>query len=232
MGSRPIFIADGHHRYETALRYRDDRQAAGFVRDSDSPANFCLMLCVGMSDPGLVILPTHRLISGLAGLDATSLEAMLAEEFEVERVGDGPAACRSTWELIEADGGQGVLGVGTVADGKWLLARARDTGTMRRLMPQHSADWHSLGVSILHELILGHLLRSQFPAKQLQLRYVHLVSEVLDVVGGRGCDLAFLVPAATMNHVQRIASTGERMPAKSTYFYPKLLTGLVLNPIA
>jgi uncharacterized protein (DUF1015 family) len=231
VGPRPIFIADGHHRYETAVRYRDDRRAAGAVPDDESPANFCLMMCVGMSDPGLVILPTHRLVSGLSGLTSEKLRSLLADEFEIEIVGAGDAACREVWEMIEADGNQNVLGFGTVTDGKWLIARLRGTATMDRLVPQHSPTWRGLGVSILHELVLGELLRGQFPVGPA-VRYVHLIDEVLQSTSTGECDLACLVPPATMAHVEQIASTGERMPAKSTYFYPKLLTGLVFNPIA
>jgi uncharacterized protein (DUF1015 family) len=232
MATRSIFIADGHHRYETALRYRDERQAAGAVRDEESPANFCLMLCVSMSDPGLVILPTHRLIRGLPKLNANSLCEILSSEFDIDPVGKGDDGCRAAWELIDADGGQGLLGFGTVVDGNWLLARLRTGAMMQRLVPQHSADWRSLGVSILHELVLQHLLKKQFAGDPPDVRYVHLIREVTESVGNRQCDLACLVPPAQMEHVERIASTGERMPAKSTYFYPKLLTGLVLNPIA
>ncbi len=232
MGPRPIFIADGHHRYETAVRYRDDRRAVGAVRDDDSPANFCLMMCVGMSDPGLIILPTHRLVSGLSRLRSAELRSLIEPEFEIEEMGSGASACRETWETIEVDGGQNLLGLGTVDDGNWLLVRLRGTAAMDGLVPEHSLAWRGLGVSILHELVLSELLRSRLAGKPPQLRYIHLIDEVLECFGTRQCDLACLVPAATMNHVQQIASTGERMPAKSTYFYPKLLTGLVLNPIA
>jgi uncharacterized protein (DUF1015 family) len=232
MATRPIFIADGHHRYETALRYRDERRAAGAVRDDESAANFCLMLCVSMSDPGLIILPTHRLILGLPKLDSDSLRGILAAEFDLDPVGEGAEGCRTAWELIEADGGQQLLGFCTVADGKWLLAHLRSDATMQRLVPQHSAEWRSLGVSILHELVLQHLLQKHIASGTPDMRYVHLAREVTESIDGRQCDLACLVPPARMQHVERIASTGERMPAKSTYFYPKLLTGLVLNPIA
>jgi uncharacterized protein (DUF1015 family) len=231
MAARPIFIADGHHRYETALQYREDRRAAGAVRDDEAPANFCLMMCVSMGDPGLVILPTHRLLTGLSGLSADSLQALLKAEFDTNQVGEGATGCRTAWELMQADGGQGLLGLGTIADRKWLLARLRSTKTIDRLVPQHSPAWRGLGVSVLHELVLGHLLRDQFESTTPQLRYVHLLREVIEFMDQRACDLACLVPAATMDHVEQIASTGERMPAKSTYFYPKLLTGLVLNPI-
>ena len=91
-----------------------------------------------------------------------------------------------------------------------------------------ATDWRSLGVSVLQILVLGELLAKE---PRPSVRYVHSLSEVDADVAGLGCDLACLVPAARMSHVESIASKLETMPAKSTYFYPKLLTGLVLNPI-
>jgi uncharacterized protein (DUF1015 family) len=99
---------------------------------------------------------------------------------------------------------------------------------MDRLAPEHGADWRALGVSVLHELVLKALLG---PVGQASCRYVHLLDEVLADVSRRGCDLACLVPPAGMGHVEAIASNLEKMPPKSTYFYPKLLSGLVLNPL-
>src|SRR5262249_5625947 len=110
LGPKPVFIADGHHRYETGLRYLEERRAAGEVRDAEAPPNFILMMLVSMSDPGLVILPTHRLISGLPDVTADRLAAILADHFQVERVGVGDKGARDAWELIEADGGQDLLG--------------------------------------------------------------------------------------------------------------------------
>ena len=101
----------------------------------------------------------------------------------------------------------------------------RDDGRPR---PDHSPDWRALGVSILHELVLKTLLGDLGTAS---CRYVHLLDEVLADVAARGCDLACLVPPAGMEHVEAIASNLEKMPPKSTYFYPKLLSGLVLNPL-
>jgi uncharacterized protein (DUF1015 family) len=228
MGPRPVFIADGHHRYETGLKFRDDLAASGELTGPDDPANFCMMMLVGMSDPGLLILPTHRLVSGLAGLSADALTAFLAPEFEVRRVGQGEAGCRAAWEEIATGGTQDVLGFGTVADDHWVVARLRSDATMDRLVPEHTAEWRALGVSILHELVLKALLgRVGAPS----CRYVHLIGEVLDDVARHGCDLACLVPPAGMEHVEAIASNLEKMPPKSTYFYPKLLSGLVLNPL-
>jgi uncharacterized protein (DUF1015 family) len=228
MAAKPVFIADGHHRYETGLKYRDDRARAGASTGDDDPSNFCLMMLVGMSDPGLMILPTHRLVSGLPGLNADQLAARLQTDFEVRMTGEGEAGCRAAWAAIEQGGDQDMLGFGTVADGRWLTARLRSDEPMDRLAPDHSPDWRSLGVSVLHVLVLGSVLETLGTPV---CRYVHLLREVLDDVAAHGCDLACLVPPARMEHVEAIASGLETMPPKSTYFYPKLLTGLVLNPL-
>ena len=103
------------------------------------------MMLVGMSDPGLLILPTHRLVSGFPGLDRRDLPARLAPEFEIERTGAGEAGCRAAWEAIDPERDQDLLGFGTVADGQWLLARLRSDATMDRLAPNHSPDWRSPG---------------------------------------------------------------------------------------
>src|SRR6185369_8917153 len=102
--------------YETALRYLDEKQQTGDVASPDAPANFVLMMLVSMHDPGLLILPTHRLVSGLGALTAEQLRPILGQHFELERIGSGPQAARETWELIEADGSQEMFGFGTVSD--------------------------------------------------------------------------------------------------------------------
>jgi uncharacterized protein (DUF1015 family) len=230
MHDKPVFIADGHHRYETALRYLDERRQAGAVRDAAAPANFVLMMLVSMSDPGLVILPTHRLVSGLNEVRAERLRELLSGSFEVEVVGQGDQAARDTWELIQAADTQDVLGLGTVADGVWQLARFQAPRRMAELAPQHSPVWRGLAVSVLHELVLNQLL-AQGLGGAPKCRYVHLLGEVTAAVRARECGLAVLVPPATMRHVEEIAGQGEKMPPKSTYFYPKLLSGLVFHSL-
>ncbi len=227
MADRSIFIADGHHRYETGLKYAEERADAGAL-SSDDPARFCMMMLVGMSDPGLLILPTHRLVSGFAGLDSRTLAERLSNEFEVKSAGRGEAGCKAAWELIEHGGDQDVLGFGTLSDSEWITARLRSDVTMDKLAPEHSPDWRDLGVSVLHVLVLNHLLK---PLGTPTCRYVHSLAEVAADVAAKGSDLVCLVPPARMAHVEKIASQLETMPPKSTYFYPKLLTGLVLNPL-
>jgi uncharacterized protein (DUF1015 family) len=222
MGPKPVFIADGHHRYETGLKYRDEQG----LLDPDSPANFTLMMLVGMSDPGLIILPTHRLISGLGAVSTKQVQEMLGNHFDIVESFPDATSC---WEHIEMDGSQSILGFGTTADGKWFAAKLRDTAAMDALAPNQSADWRGLGVSILHKLVLEKLVTEKLGSAKLA--FVHQVQEVTDAMAAKACDLAVLVPPATMSDVERIAGRREKMPQKSTYFYPKLLTGLVFNSL-
>ncbi|MDB5386128.1 MAG: hypothetical protein JWM11_1774 [Planctomycetaceae bacterium] len=231
MQDKNIFIADGHHRYETANNYRNELAASGQLSGPDSAPNFVMMMFVSMSDPGLAILPTHRLISGLPNLTADQIEAALKPNFELERIGTGPAAAKETWDLIDADGGQDVLGFSTTADDTWFFARVTDASPMAQLAPDQSPEWHGLGVSLLHKLALEHLIFKSVPNAQPKFTYVHLLDEVLAAQSAKSCQLACLVPPAQIEHVEEIASHLEKMPPKSTYFYPKLLSGLVFNSV-
>ena len=130
---------------------------------------------------------------------------------------------------------QGSSGVYTPADGRWVLASITPEGRKRmaELAPEHSPQWQGLGVSILHRLVIENLLEARDLPK---CEYVHLVDEVLDLIQngdpqGGHFGLAALVMPATLEHIRTISEHGERMPAKSTYFYPKLLSGLVFNPL-
>jgi uncharacterized protein (DUF1015 family) len=230
LGPKPVFIADGHHRYETALRYLDEQQQAGEVASAEAPANFVLMMLVSMSDPGLVILPTHRLVSGLGALNSDKLRTALGPHFEMETVGHGPDAAREAWELIESDGSQELLGFGTVADGAWQIGRFVSQPLMTELAGEHSPSWQTLAVAVLQRVVLERLLPGAGMAAP-KCQYVHLLTEVNEAVAARQCELAVLVPPATMGHVEEIAGNLEKMPPKSTYFYPKLLSGLVFHSL-
>ena len=236
MGPKPVFIADGHHRYETACNYRDEVAAAwaeehgGAALPPDHPANFVLMMLVGMSDPGLVVLPTHRLFVQPTVATAADLAAKLGDCFSTEPAGTGPAAADEVWAQIDAEGDQGVLGLYTAGDRAWTLARITPAGKARmdRVAGDHGPAWRSLGVSILHRLVIGELLG----AKEIPTPgYVHLVREVVDGLGTGSYPLAALVMPASVEDIRKVSETGERMPAKSTYFYPKLASGLVFNPL-
>ena len=230
LSPKPIFIADGHHRYETALRYLDDKTQAGEVANAEAPANFVLMMLVSMHDPGLVILPTHRLVSGLGDLTSQQVREILGAHFEMETVGTGEPGARATWDWIEADGSQELLGFGTTADGVWQIGRFRAAPLMAELAGEHSPSWRGLAVAVLQRVILEKLL-PEAGMKAPKCQYVHLLKEATDAVAARQCQIAVLVPPATMTHVEEIAGNLEKMPPKSTYFYPKLLSGLVFHSL-
>lgn len=237
LGPRPVFIADGHHRYETACSYRDE-VAAAYAREhdgaplpSDHPANFVLMMLVGMSDPGLIVLPTHRLFPAPAVASAADLAPRLGDSFTVERAGQGPADAENIWAEIDLEQAQGTLGLYTAGDRAWTLARITPAGRarMEQVAADHGPAWRSLGVSILHRLVIGELLG----AKEIPTpTYVHQVREVVAGLEAGGYPLAALVMPASVDDIRAVSQTGERMPAKSTYFYPKLASGLVFNPLA
>ncbi|MEZ6143096.1 MAG: DUF1015 domain-containing protein [Zavarzinella sp.] len=224
MQAKPVFIADGHHRYETGLKYLEE--VASTLPNNESPAHFTLMMLVSMSDPGLSILPTHRLVRGLPGLTSAQLREALEPHFAFEPVADATSA----WEAIEMDGGQALLAFHTQADKIWQLARFQAPKLMASLVPDRSDEWRGLGVSILHIAAINHLLKG-FAQPAATCQYVHLTSEVDDAIKAGTCDVAALVAPASMLHVEEIAGNLEKMPPKSTYFYPKLPTGLVFNSL-
>jgi len=226
LSEKPIFIADGHHRYETSCNYKQAQQEAGTLTDT-SAANYTLMYFNGMDDRGLTILPTHRLITGLPELTADDIRAALGDNFSIEEAATAAAA----WETMDLEGDQKVFGIGTPADGKWLLIRATDTSPMHVLAADQSDAWRGLGVSLLHRLIVDHFLVGAHPGSEPKFKFVHLMDEVTDAMTNKSCQLAILVMPAQMEHVQAISAELERMPPKSTFFYPKLLSGLVFNPL-
>jgi uncharacterized protein (DUF1015 family) len=244
MGPKPMFIADGHHRYETACNYRDELAAAGKLTP-DHPANYVLMMCVGMSDPGLLVLPTHRLFRGLPAMDSRQLIEKLGPHFTTRLAGEEADLATTVWEEIETTGDQGAIGFFSGEDQRWTIAKVTDAGRkkMAEIAPEHSADWQGLGVSLLHRLVVENLLDAVDLPKP---KYVHTVNEVIESLeagdtatrdatgvmgqGGR-FELAALVMPATVEHIRTISQHNERMPAKSTYFYPKLVGGLVINPL-
>jgi uncharacterized protein (DUF1015 family) len=242
MDQKPLFIADGHHRYETACNYHDEL-ARQQPLDASHPANFVLTQCVSMNDPGLLVLPTHRLFRGLKPMSADLLQARLGACFQTRTMGQGPDLAPSLWQDIEIAGDQSRLAFYTAADDTWTHAALTPQGRLRMtsLAGEHGITWQSLGVSILHRLVMETLLGHSDLPKPM---YVHSVEEVVeglqkgDSVGrdatgqmgaGRRFELAALVMPASVEHVRSISEHGQRMPAKSTYFYPKLLAGLVVH---
>lgn len=242
LGPKPTFIADGHHRYETACNYREEQATASGGLHPNHPANYTLMMLVSMNDPGMIVLPTHRLFRGMPEMTSQELTAKLSSCFTCNPGGKGPEKVKAIWKEIEESGEQGRLAFYTAKDDFWTVCEVSDAGVnrMAQLSGDHSVDWQGLGVALLHRLVMETLLGATNLPKPM---YVHSVDEVIhglkegdtkgrDATGQEGSggkfNLAALVMPATVDHVRAISEHGERMPAKSTYFYPKLLSGLVI----
>jgi len=192
-----------------------------------------LMQFVSMEDPGLLVLPTHRLFHGVPSLSYEELAAKLGDCFTVKSAGQGPDAATAVWEDVSTADDPAALGLFTQKDSRWMIARPTDAGRARmaEVAADHGPEWQALGVAVLHRLVIETLLGQQNLPKP---HYVHLVDEVIAGLktaaeGGAEFPLAALVMPATVKDIRDISSSGERMPAKSTYFYPKLLSGLVIN---
>ncbi|XZE52208.1 DUF1015 domain-containing protein [Planctomycetaceae bacterium SH139] len=236
----PLFIADGHHRYETACDYRDQLEQAQGPLPAEHPANFIMAALVSMYDPGLQVLPTHRLLRGTPELTTEQLIARLGDHFMCEPCAAGADGARLAWQRMVEEDDQEMLALYVKPSDQWLLCQASELAIerLRILEPDHSDEWRGLGVSLLHRLVIDDLLQADGHPKPT---YVHAIEEVIDGLNGRGArseeegrgdySMAALVQPASVSQVEAISMHGERMPAKSTYFYPKLLSGLVFNPL-
>jgi uncharacterized protein (DUF1015 family) len=189
-------------------------------------------MCVSMHHPGLAVLPTHRVVWGLPDLSTERLHDATAEHFEwTELVGAEATSPRVSLHLRQAEGH--VFGLWTRDTTKAFLLRLKDPKVMDRLAPDHSKAWRRLDVAILQRVLLQHdLPKVVAAADKMRLSYVHLAQQAFDTVHEDGADAAFVVRPLPVTSLQDVAREGERMPPKSTYFYPKVLSGLVLNPLS
>jgi uncharacterized protein (DUF1015 family) len=224
---RPLYIADGHHRYETALNYYHAE------KDRCPGAAFILMYLVNTADPGLVVLPTHRIVHNLPALDLALLKEQLQEDFVVEKTAI-PAAGQAQ-NLLNARQQQGetVLMMVTPEPAAYLLT-LQDHTRVGQLVPHKSEAWCSLDVAVLHVLILDRLLGLEQEAlsQQENLTYTRDEAEALQSAASGQAQLSFILNPTRIEQVAAVAAAGDKMPQKSTYFYPKILTGLVINDLA
>ena len=235
ISDKDMFVADGHHRYETACNYRDELAAKGDL-PPDHPANFVLTMLVSMNDPGLIVLPTHRLLHGIPAMTTSQLHEKLSPFFDCDIVAKGAESAGAVWAELDRLDEQQILALYSRASDEWtrLTCKPEAMARMKEIAGLHSDDWQGLGVAILHTLILDELLGLKGHPTPT---YVHLVQEVIDglnrkLEGNLEYPLAALVMPASINDIQAVSLHQERMPAKSTYFFPKLVSGLVVHPLA
>jgi uncharacterized protein (DUF1015 family) len=220
-----VFIADGHHRYETALAYRDERRAEGEM-DPETPHNFVLMYLTSMDEPGLVVLPTHRLWRGPLPASAEEILKRLGETFDIREI-DGQA---KLIEALNADEAAGSLAMRIAGREPSYLLRLRDPARLAEAFPDLAPVVRGLDVTILDGFVLRRLLGidATRAAQEGQLAYTHDDGEALAATGS-GASLAFLLPRPRMRDIEAVCLSGQVMPEKSTYFYPKLKSGLVFH---
>jgi uncharacterized protein (DUF1015 family) len=217
-----LLIADGHHRYETALAYQREVGEGG-------PADYVLMALVSLEDPGLTVFPTHRLISGLADDPAKqeALGAGLKELFEIEEV--------PTAQLDPAGSeGVGVFGYIDAHFKRGFRLRLAEPERLDDALGGRSEAYRTLDAAILEELVLKQILgmSAEDIAAKRGIGYTPSTDQALAKLDAGDYQAAFLLRPTPVDQVRAVAAAGETMPPKSTYFFPKLLTGIVFNPLS
>jgi uncharacterized protein (DUF1015 family) len=226
-GARPVTIADGHHRYETALQYRDERRMSRSCEE-DPAFDYLLTLFLEWTGEPLTVLPTHRLVRGIGEDGATRLLGRLPELFEVERVGAAETLVRRFEAAGLADGGHGRFGLWTRQGGALLTARRE---AFEPFLPSGGPALRALDVTLLG-VALDRLTGIDADAVTSgAIDYTKSAADAVAAVrGGAGVDAAFLLEGTPVASISAVAQAGDVMPQKSTYFYPKALSGLVINP--
>ncbi|HWG48224.1 MAG TPA: DUF1015 domain-containing protein [Candidatus Acidoferrales bacterium] len=226
MAGKNLLIADGHHRYETALAYRDERRKQAASTDRNAGYEFVMMTLVPMESRGLVILPTHRIVHGLVSFDRERMLESAKRFFDIDRI-DLRTESRSATTLLEEAGENGTAFVAVTRQGPYLL-RAKERAVQEALS-SFSARQRKLDVVQLHKLLLERILGISEEAirNQEHVKYERDAFEAISWVR-QGANVAFLMNAAKIEQVSDIAFGGEVLPQKSTDFYPKLLSGLTI----
>jgi uncharacterized protein (DUF1015 family) len=252
MADKHLYIADGHHRYTTCLNYRREVSAArGVALDHNDPANFALFVCIAMQDPGLIILPTHRVLAA-GGLNNFYLEKFreAAEKFcsvtETKYRGDSLAAFEH--DLSEGSFGLHAIGVYDPVEDAVVVLRPNSEDPLAQFQEDpalqgKSAPWRQLDVAILQHLVFDRIVAPHFAAKgagaKMTWAFPHEAHEVTSLCrsakgdGGPGSAyrVGFLLQPTPLTAVRDLCNANELMPQKSTFFYPKLATGMVINPL-
>lgn len=224
---RKLYIADGHHRYETAVNFSNYCHENGIAPEGGE-ADYVMMMLVDMEHEGLVVFPTHRLVRDLDSFNAQAVLEGCREHFEVVEMEDISQIEASL--KAQYDAGKKAFAFYAGGEG-WYLLTLRDISVMAELLPDKSAASQGLDVTVLHSLVLEKLMGidKENMANQKNLTYTRSMEEALESVEKGESQCAFLLNPTRVTEIRDVAAAGEKMPQKSTYFYPKLITGLVMN---
>ncbi len=228
--SRQLYIADGHHRYTTALQYRDEVQKQHGPLDPMDGANFVLMALIAIDDPGLLVLPTHRMLFDLPEpLLALLTPHHLAPFFTVQTIDNTAPYTAVLKTLAQTRQPSFVL----KTTGQTLLLTINEQGIQHMQQSGHSSAWNTLDVAIVQHLVFNTLLTitdSDIAAGKY-IRYFHDTQQALQTLQNGEAQAVLLLKGIPFQQVRDVALADDRMPQKSTYLYPKLITGLVMNPL-
>jgi uncharacterized protein (DUF1015 family) len=226
MRDKKLLIADGHHRYETSMSYRNERREQNGSANPNAPYEFVMMTLIPMESRGLVILPTHRIVHGLPNFDREQMLESAAEFFDIDRI-DMRAENRSATTMLSQAGETGTAFVAITRQGLYLM-RAKK-GVIEDALKDIPELQRSLDVVQLHKILLERILGISEEAirNQENIRYERDAFEAISWVR-QGANVAFLMNPAKIDQVRDIAFAGEVLPQKSTDFYPKLLSGLTI----
>lgn len=244
-----VFIADGHHRYTTAINYLAKLEESGKEIGPDHPARRTMIVLVGMSDPGLAIGATHRVLGGMKDYDFARLTSELDAYFTLDNVGADPSQIEAHMEKRAhgPDGGaQNVLGLIDLASNQCLVMTLKSSEGDGDPLADRFADkpeaWRKLDVALVQHLIVEKVCEPKFNGGEaVKWAFPHTVDEVMEIAsgeetgagGGAGfAQVAVIVRPTPLQAVKEIGAAGELMPQKSTFFYPKLATGLFINPLS
>ncbi|MGN0452724.1 MAG: DUF1015 domain-containing protein [Ruminococcus sp.] len=226
---RKIYIADGHHRYETALNYRNYCREKGISKEGDAQDYQMIFLC-DMMHPGLVVFPTHRLVRDLESFDKTAVLTKCEKYFDTTK---HLGTDNMEKLLSDADkNGKKAFGFYT-GNGEWYELKLKDISVMDRLLPELSTASRQLDVTVLHTLILEEIfgIDKENMAQQINLTYTKFFEEAISSVDEGKSQCSFILNSTKVTEIRDVASAGEKMPQKSTYFYPKMITGMVMNKL-
>ncbi len=228
--ARPVYIADGHHRYTTALQYQQMMAQNGPL-PVNHPANYCMFVLVGMQDPGLLILPTHRLIGGMANFDINRLRAVVGSNFTIDLAQSPPGDTLKLAELV-AHGPVHTFGLYDGRSKQGYILKLNRHFVLDTLEPKRSQAWRELDVAILQRYLIDEVIKPTFCGTGEPNRgYTADASAIAGTVDGSVYQIALLLQATPLHALEHLGKQNEVMPQKSTYFFPKLATGMVLNPL-
>jgi uncharacterized protein (DUF1015 family) len=234
MTTHPVYIADGHHRYTTALAYQEEliKANGGQPLPPNHPANFCMFTLISMNDDGLLVWPTHRLIGGLVSFDIDAFAKAVAPNMTVTPAAVGPDKMHEFVDHLLPNQGMHSFGLYDGITKKLYQLKLINHDILKPLEPNQSDAWRNLDVAILQRYLLDEILQPKFAGgKEITKAYVSYANQVVPNTDGEKNQIALILQPTPIHALEELGKHNEVMPQKSTYFYPKLATGLLINPL-